>query len=136
MARNARWGLGVLVMVAGMLVSAAAWATPQLQYVWGGTGGTVVFIHGKADCSSTMTSCSSGDSAAGPTGYWTNDSYGYDMLDEATRNYTSGSTYTRFEGFAIGYDLENQGYWSSANDVGSCLSDLMSGTNNSGCNPS
>jgi hypothetical protein len=136
MARNARWLLVVMVTVAATLVSAAAWATPQLQYVWGGTGGTVVFIHGKSDCSSTMTSCSSGDSAAGPTGYWTNDSYGYDMLDEATRNYTSGSTYTRFEGFAIGYDLENQGYWSSANDVGSCLSDLMYGTNNSGCNPS
>jgi hypothetical protein len=119
-----------------MLISAVALATPQLKYVYAGASPTIVFIHGKADCSTTMTDCYSGDSTTGPVGYWTNDSYGNTQIDEMTRYYTASGTYTRHEAFAIGYDLDNQALWYAANDVGSCLSDLMNGTNSSGCNPS
>lgn len=125
------------VGVAAAMVSAVAGATPQLQYVYSGTAGTVVFIHGKSDCSSTNTSCNSGDATAGPVGYWTNDAYNYNLLNEATTQYdpnTGAASY--YEAFSIGYDLENQGFWYSTNDVGACLDDLIQGTNNSGCNPS
>ncbi|MGO8991842.1 MAG: hypothetical protein ACLQVI_00835 [Polyangiaceae bacterium] len=109
---------------------------PQLQYVYGGSAGTVVFIHGKADCGTSMTSCSSNDSATGPAGYFTNDSNSADMQNEATTTINSNGTVSYYEAFSIGFDLESQGYWYSADDVGYCLQDLYSGTNNSGCNPS
>jgi hypothetical protein len=123
-------------IAAGISLSAAsALAGPQLQYVYGGSAGTVVFIHGKADCSTGMTSCSSNDSVTGPSGYWTNDANSADELNEST-TYLSSSGTQYYEAFSIGFDMENQGYWYSANDVGYCLQDLYQGTNNSGCNPS
>jgi hypothetical protein len=131
-----RWWVAGVVGAATMLVSAVAMATPQLKYVYAGASPTIVFVHGKADCSTTMTDCYSGDGTTGPVGYWTNDSYGTNMLDESSRQYTAPGVYTRHEVFAIGYDLDNQAVWYAANDVGGCLSDLMAGTNNSGCNPS
>jgi hypothetical protein len=122
-------------IAAGISLSAAsALAGPQLQYVYGGSAGTVVFIHGKADCSTGMSSCSSNDAVTGPSGYWTNDSNSADELNEAT-TYLSSSGTQYYEAFSIGFDMENQGYWYSANDVGYCLEDLYQGTNNSGCNP-
>jgi hypothetical protein len=57
------------------------------------------------------------------------------MLNEATTKYDSSGGVHYYEAFVIGYDLANQGYWSSANDVGACLDDLFAGSNNSGCNP-
>ena len=116
-----------LVLASG---SALAVNTPVLQYVYGGSGGTVVFIHGKGNC---------GHGAGAPCGdnpaqYWTNGYNGATMLNEATIKYTSnGAVY--YEAFAIGHDTVNQGYWSSTNDVASCLRDLINGTNSSGCNP-
>jgi hypothetical protein len=137
MRRNLRWMVVVLTCLGAMLLTAVASAAgqPQLQYVYGGTGGTVVFIHGASDCSRSMTGCNSSDGTTGPVGYWTNDAYNYNMLNEATTQYTSTGV-VRFEAFSLGYDLASQGFWSSANDVGSCLDDLIYGTNNSGCNPS
>ena len=111
---------------------------PQLQFVWSGGGGTVVFIHGKADCSTSMTDCNSADATKGPVGYWTNNSNNADLLNEATTKYAwvnGAKTTTYYEAFAIGYDLRNKGFWDSASDVGACLQDLYSGTNASGCNP-
>lgn len=126
-----------LLAASSMLVASrgVAHATPQLQYVWSGSSGTVVFIHGKSDCSSGMSDCNSGTSTSGPKAYWTNRSTSYNMLNEATTHYDSTGAAHYYEAFSIGYDLANQGYWSSANDVGNCLKDLYSGTNNSGCNP-
>lgn len=111
---------------------------PQLQYVWGGSAGTVVFIHGKADCSTSMTDCSSSTSTTGPVGYWTNSATNTDMLNEATTKYAwtnNAQTTTYYEAFVIGYDLKNKGFWDAATDVGACFQDLYSGTNTSGCNP-
>jgi hypothetical protein len=133
-----RWLIAAVLGLGVLLVTSFAAAAPQMQYVWGGTGGTVVFIHGKSDCSTYMTDCNSATAYTGPIGYWTNDGESSRnlLLDEATRNYTSGSNYTRYEAFAIGYDLDNQAIWNAANDVGGCLQDLYQGTNSSGCNPS
>ncbi len=122
-------------------LSAMAAGGPQIQYVWScagntaGCGGTIVFIHGKADCSKNMSDCNSGTSTTGPLGYWTNGANNADMLNEATTKYVSNGT-VYYEAFSLGYDLASQGFWGSANDVGSCLQDLFQGTNNSGCNPS
>jgi len=123
----------VLTLVAGS--ASAAPGQPQLQYVYGGSGGTVVFIHGKGDCSRQMSDCNGGDSTSGPAAYWTNDSNNATLLNEGTTTYASNGSVTYYEAFAIGYDLDNQGFWYSANDVGYCLQDLYQGTNNSGCNP-
>ena len=126
----------------GLVVTLLAWTAsaapgqPQLQYVYGGSAGTVVFIHGKGDCSRQMSDCNGGDSTSGPAAYWTNDSNDATMLNEGTTAYASNGSPTYYEAFAIGYDLDNQGFWYSANDVGYCLQDLYQGTNNSGCNPS
>jgi len=117
------------------LAALPALATPQLQYAVAGSAGTVVFIHGKSDCSSGMSSCNGYGSGTGPIGYFMNDNNGRAMLTEATTTVNSSGANTQYEAFTLGYDLENQGFWYSANDVGSCLQDLYQGTNNSGCNP-
>jgi hypothetical protein len=132
------WLVPAAVGVLVSLAAPSAFATPgqpQLQYVYGGSAGTVVFIHGKGDCSRGMGDCNGGDATQGPAAYWTNDANNVTMLNEATTSY-SGSTAQHFEAFVLGFDMDNQGYWYSANDVGSCLQDLYQGTNNSGCNPS
>ena len=128
----------VLAAAVGLGISLAAvpaLATPQLQYTIGGSAGTVVFIHGKSDCSSGMSSCNGYGAGTGPIGYWINDNNGRTMQSEATLTVNASGGNTQYEAFTIGYDLENQGFWSSANDVGYCLQDLYQGTNNSGCNP-
>jgi hypothetical protein len=125
---------GILVVLVAGSASAAP-GQPQLQYVYGGSGGTVVFIHGKADCSRQMSDCNGGDSTSGPAAYWTNASNNATTLNEGTTSYGSNGAVTYYEAFAIGYDLDNQGFWYAANDVGYCLQDLYQGTNNSGCNP-
>ena len=113
--------------------------TTKLDIVWSGTQGTVVFIHGKGNC--TMSSLGSYDSRCGsdPRGYWLNSTDdggdGHDFMDEATaRNTTNG--WLTWEAISIRYDGENQGFWSAAADVAACMSDLAAGTNSSGCNPS
>jgi hypothetical protein len=125
----------LLLGASAALFSATAAAAPQLQYVYGGSAGTVLFIHGKSDCSSGMGDCNGGNatSGVGPNRYWTNAGNGATMLNEATTKYTSTGT-LYYEAFSIGYDLANQGYWSSANEVGACIQDFYQGTNNSGCN--
>jgi hypothetical protein len=127
--------LGLAAACGLTLAAKSASAAPQLQYVYGGSAGTVVFIHGKAECSTSMSDCNGGTSTGGPASYWTNRATGANMLNEATTKYTTNGT-QYYEAFAIGYDLANQGYWSSANDVAYCLRDLVNGTNGSGCNPS
>lgn len=117
------------------LLAIPALAGPQLQYVWDGPAGTVVFIHGKADCSTAMTNCDGGDAATGPVAYWTNSANDKSMLDEATTTLHSDGSKSHYEAFALGYDLENQAYWDAARDVGACLQDLYQGANQSGCNP-
>jgi hypothetical protein len=133
--------MGKLGLAALACVSLAriADASPQLQYVWGGDAGTVVFIHGKADCSTGMSDCNGGGGGTGPVSYWSNSATGTNMLDEATTKWSwdgAQQNPTYYEAFVIGYDLDNQGFWNAASDVGACLKDLYSGTNASGCNPS
>ncbi|HTJ40472.1 MAG TPA: hypothetical protein VL463_00190 [Kofleriaceae bacterium] len=118
-----------------VLATGTAEAGAQLQYVFGGDQGTVVFIHGKSDCSWGMSGCNGGDSTSGPNAYWTNRSTNYTLVDEATTKLDASGGVHYYEAFTIGYDLENQGFWYAANDVGGCLQDLYQGTNNSGCNP-
>ncbi len=118
----------------------AAAGGPQLQYVWGGGVGSnvAVFIHGKADCSTSMSDCNSHDATTGPVGYWTNNSTNQNMLYEATNKYAwvnGAQTVTYYDAFVIGYDLRNKSFWDAASDVGACLADLGAGTNASGCNP-
>src|SRR5258708_4566349 len=130
--------LGIAVFLCVAIVHSAD-AAPQLQYVWGGSSGTVVFIHGKADCSTAMADCNGYNGSTGPVGYWTNTGTGSNMLDEATTRWSwngSAQTPAYYEAFVIGFDYRNQGFWGAANDVGACLQDLYQGTNNSGCNPS
>ena len=137
--------LGMATMVAGVLLSRAAIAGPQLQWVWSCNGQTytangcqtVIFLHGKADCSTAMGDCNSYDATTGPVGYFTNSYNNQDMLNESTTKYFgSTSSYQYFEAFVIGVDMRNQGFWGSANDAGACIQDLYQGSNNSGCNPS
>jgi hypothetical protein len=129
-----------ILIAATLFWSGSALAGAQLQYVWScagntaGCGGTVVFIHGKADCSTGMSDCNGSDATTGPAAYWTNRSTNANLMNEATTKYVSAGT-IYYEAFAVGYDLDNQGFWYSANDVGYCLQDLYQGTNNSGCNP-
>jgi hypothetical protein len=128
--------VAALVAVSAILAThAVARATPQLQYVWGGSGCTVVFVHGKASCDATMGDCNSATSLTGPRGYWSNSANALDMMNEATTWYDAAGTHY-CEGFSVGYDLDNQGFWYAANDVGACLQDFYQGTNASGCNPS
>ncbi|HEY8087066.1 MAG TPA: hypothetical protein VIF09_04460, partial [Polyangiaceae bacterium] len=124
-------GVGVSLAASSALATPGA---PQLQFVYGGGAGTVVYIHGKGDCSRGMGDCNGGDSTSGPAAYWTNDSNNATLLNESTTMY-QGTTPQYFEAFVIGYDFDNQGFWYAANDVGSCLQDLYQGSNNSGCNP-
>ncbi len=129
-----RLAIGLSLIGSLLASSAVAHAGAQMQFVWGGSAGTVVFIHGKADCSFGMGDCNSFDATTGPRGYFTNSYNNADFSNEATTKYTSSGT-QYYEAFVIGYDLKNQGFWYSANDVGACLADLYQGTNNSGCNP-
>src|SRR5579883_1617164 len=127
--------VSIVVSVGLMLAARSAFASgpPQLHYVYGGTNGqTIVFIHGKSDCSPWMGDCNSNINGWGwELSYWTNHgSTGQNMLQDMRMK--GSATY---DVFTIGYDLVNQGFWYSANDVGYCLQDLYQGTNNSGCNP-
>ncbi|MBV8755662.1 MAG: hypothetical protein JO257_00215 [Deltaproteobacteria bacterium] len=114
-------------------------STTKLDIVWAGSNGTVVFIHGKGNC--TMSSLGSFDSRCGndPRGYWLNSTNdggdGHDFMDEATA-FNTGSSFTYSEAISLRYDGENQAFWYATNDVAACLSDLAAGTNSSGCNPS
>ncbi|HEY1556970.1 MAG TPA: hypothetical protein VGF94_19180, partial [Kofleriaceae bacterium] len=104
-----RLSIAVVFTVAVFGAREARAGGPQLQYVWGGAAGTVVFIHGKSDCSTSMTSCSS--STRGPVGYWTNSYNNYDMLNEATTKYTwngKAQVASYYEAFVIGFDYEKQ----------------------------
>ncbi|MGD0529582.1 MAG: hypothetical protein ABSE49_30875 [Polyangiaceae bacterium] len=120
-------------LVGAMLLVSSAFASgaPQLHWVYGGTNGqTIVFIHGKADCSKNMSDCNGGG-AGYELSYWMNTSTGANQIADM-RMIGSAS----YDAFTIGFDLDTQGYWGAANDVGNCLTDLYSGTNSSGCNPS
>lgn len=122
------------------LAPAAEANKTRLDIVWGGTAGTVVFIHGKANC--TESSLASFDSRCGNDahGYWLNSTNdggdGHDFMDEATIRVNADGSVTTWEAIAVRYDGENQGFWSAANDVAACLKDLAAGSNASGCNPS
>jgi hypothetical protein len=107
------------------LFSATAVAAPtKLQYVYSGNAGTVVFVHGHGDQSTSSNVAS----------YWTDD--GWVMLDEATSKQNADGSWSYYEAFVVGYDGNTQGMWYAANDVAYCLRDLINGTNNTGCNPS
>ncbi len=132
----------ILTLVATLvaLASAAEANKTRLDIVWGGTAGTVVFIHGKANC--TESSLASFDSRCGNDahGYWLNSTSdggdGHDFMDEATIRVNADGSVTTWEAIAVRYDGENQPFWSAANDVAACLTDLAAGSNASGCNPS
>jgi hypothetical protein len=104
----------------------------QMHWMYGGNNGqTIVFVHGKADCSTWLGDCNSNAAGGWELSYWTNHgSSGNNQLLNM-RFHGSGT----YDVFTIGYDLVNNGFWDSANDVGACLNDLANGTNNSGCNP-
>src|SRR6266850_8345254 len=103
--RLGTFALVAFVLSSILVVPRAHAGAAQLQWVWGGGGGTVVFIHGKADCSTSMTDCNSFDATTGPVGYWTNSANNYDMLWEATTKYGwngSSQTTTYYEAWVIG----------------------------------
>lgn len=114
-------------------------STTKLDVVWGGSQGTVVFVHGKAN--TTMPSLGSYDSRGGTDakGYWLNSTNdggdGHDFMDEATARKQSDGTWVTWEAISLRYDGENQAFWNATTDVASCLKDLRAGTNTSGCNP-
>ncbi len=128
----------LVILVLGLTGVASA-NTTKMDIAWAGTQGTVVFIHGKANC--TDSGMGMYDSRCGNDlrGYWLNSTNdggdGHDFMDEATAR-TDGSSWTYWEAISIRYDGENQAFWYAANDVAACLSDLAAGTNSSGCNPS
>jgi hypothetical protein len=123
-----------------VMATAAEANTTHLDIVWGGSAGTVVFIHGKGNC--TDSGMSSYDSRCGtdPKGYWLNSTNdggdGHDMMNEATARQNSDGTWTYWEAISVRYDGENQAFWNATSDVAACLTDLAAGTNSSGCNPS
>src|SRR5882724_4851321 len=131
-----------LIVVAALLLAASTAEAnkTRLDIVWSGTQGTVVFIHGKANC--TESTLGSYDARCGndARGYWLNSTSdggdGHDFMDESTIRVNSDGSLLTWEAIAIRYDGENQGFWSGANDVAACLKDLAAGTNASGCNPS
>ena len=129
-----------VLVIAVLAMTGVASANPtKLDIAWSGSNGTVVFIHGKANC--TDSGMGMYDSRCGNDlrGYWLNSTNdggdGHDFMDEATAR-TDGSSWTYWEAISIRYDGENQAFWSATNDVAACLSDLAAGTNSSGCNPS
>jgi len=125
--------------IMGMVGSAAANST-KLDIVWSGTQGTVVFIHGKANC--TQSTFSSYDARCGndARGYWLNSTNdggdGHDFMDEATARRQADGSWVTWEAISVRYDGENQAFWNAASDVAACLTDLHNGSNASGCNPS
>ncbi|HXU73548.1 MAG TPA: hypothetical protein VN947_29720 [Polyangia bacterium] len=125
--------LRVTALFLALLLPAVASAAngPVLQYLYGGNSGeTLVFIHGKANCGRGA----GGACGDNPVAYFTNGATGANALNEATIQY-AGSGVRTAEAFAVGYDLENQGFWDATNDVVACLRDFLSGQNASGCNP-
>src|SRR5215468_2410954 len=133
-----RPSLVIITLVA--FTSAAEANKTRLDIVWGGTAGTVVFIHGKDNCAES--SLASFDSRCGddPHGYGVNSTNdggdGHDFMDEATIRVNADGSATSWEAIAVRYDGENQPFWSAASDVAACLEDLAAGSNASGCNPS
>jgi hypothetical protein len=132
--------LSILIASLVAFASTAEANKTRLDIVWSGTQGTVVFIHGKANC--TESALGSFDSRCGndARGYWLNSTNdggdGHDFMDEATARVNADGSVSFWEAIAVRYDGENQGFWSAANDVAACLKDLAAGTNASGCNPS
>ena len=123
-----------------MAMTGVASANPtKLDIAWTGTNGTVVFIHGKANC--TDPGLGTYDSRCGNDlrGYWLNSTNdggdGHDLMDEATARRTQHVVVLGGDQHPVRRrepgDLERQ-----TNDVAACLSDLAAGTNSSGCNPS
>jgi hypothetical protein len=106
------------------LARTASAAPVQLQYVHGGSASTFVFVHGHGDEST----------ASQVWNYWQDN--GATFVNEATQKQASSGAWSQAEAFVIGYDGNSQGFWYAANDVASCIKDLMYATNNSGCNPS
>src|SRR5579859_5697308 len=120
----------------GLAAKSASANPTKLDLVWGGSNGTVVFIHGHGNCVGTAGSDArcSGD----PKGYWLNSTDdggdGHDFLNESTARCTSGTApnctaWAWTEAMTIRYDGVNQGFWGAANDVAACLRDLRYGTN-------
>jgi hypothetical protein len=132
--------LSILIASLVVFASTAEAKRTRLDVVWGGTQGTVVFIHGKANC--TESSLGSFDARCGndARGYWLNSTNdggdGHDFMDEATIRVNSDGSLSTWEAIAVRYDGENQPFWSATNDVAACLQDLAAGTNASGCNAS
>ncbi len=130
----------LLSLVAVSVLPGVALAGPtKLNFVWSGSAGTVVFVHGHGNC--TNPNGQAYDSRCGndPAGYWLNSTEdggdGHDMLDDATARATS-TGWQYWEAFSIRYDGTDQAFWGAANDVAGCLRDLLNGTNSTGCNPS
>ncbi len=135
--------LVIALFITAFSARAARAGGPQLQWVWtapqGYTpAGAVIFIHGKADCSLSMTDCNSADATKGPVGYWTNSNNNANLLNEGITKLSwngSAQAYAFYDAFTIGYDLRTKSFWDASSDVGACIQDLYSGTNASGCNP-
>jgi hypothetical protein len=126
-----------LVGLAAAFAAKNASANPtKLDLVWGGSSGTVVFIHGHGNC--VGTAGSDGRCSGDPKGYWLNSTDdggdGHDFLNESTAK-NNGSSWSYEEAITIRYDGVNQAMWDATNDVAYCLRDLVQGTNNTGCNP-
>ena len=131
--------LSILIASLVVFASTAEANKTRLDIVWGGTQGTVVFIHGKGNCAEPTLGSFDARCGNDPRGYWLNSTSdggdGHDFMDEATIKVNADGSLRTWEAIAVRYDGENQGFWSATNDVASCLQDLAAGTNTTGCNP-
>jgi hypothetical protein len=131
---------GVGAAVVTLVAAREASALPtKLDRVWGGSGGTVVFIHGHGNCSNPSGQRFDARCGNDPRGYWLNSTEdggdGHDFMDEATARKNADGTWSYSEALSLRWDGNSQSMWAGANDVAACLKDLYNGANSSGCNP-
>ncbi|MGZ3417406.1 MAG: hypothetical protein ACXVEF_15435 [Polyangiales bacterium] len=107
-----------------------AYRAVKLDRLWEGSEGTVVFIHGHGDCVGKDSDCT-----RDARGYWSSSGDGSLFLDEASGKVDEQGAWHYREAITVRYDGENQPLWDATHDVAACLSDLVTGTDDSGCNP-
>lgn len=133
-------GVGaVMALVASTKEAKATNYPARMDVVWGGSNGTVVFIHGHGNCSNSSGAGYDSRCGGDARGYWLNSSSdggdNHDFMDESTARVNADGSWQYWEAISLRLDETDQGFWYAANDVAACLTDLQNGTNTSGCNP-
>ena len=103
-----------------------------------GSAGTIVAIHGHGNCSAPNGAGYDSRCGGSPLGYWQNSTSdggdGHDLLDDASMRVNSDGSQVRWSVVTLRWDGTDQPLWDATNDIGYCLSDLIAGTNYTGCN--